>query len=48
MQRKEPTTRLVYTLVDKVAGESDALVDEVFILKRIVDLSVPFSIPLFV
>ena len=40
MQGEEPTTRLVDTLVDKVTGEGDSLVNQVLILKRIVYLSV--------
>ena len=40
VQGKEPTTRLVDTLVDEIAGESNAFVDEFGIFERIVYLSI--------
>ena len=40
MQGIEPSTCLINTLVDKVAGEGQMLVDSHFILKRIVYLCI--------
>ena len=40
VQGEEPTTRLIHTLVDEVAGEGNALINQVFILKRIVHLCI--------
>ena len=40
MKRKEPAACLVDTFVDEVAGESNTLVDEFGVFKRIVYLSI--------
>ena len=40
MQGEEPATRLVYTLIDEVTWEGYTLINQILILKWIVNLSV--------